>query len=72
MKAMSFLLFEDSPWMKASISIFFLSTSNVPSQSQLIVEKRYPSRKTFHYITMMEKPHRLSILARSNAMRRYS
>jgi hypothetical protein len=32
---MSFLLFEDSPWMKASISIFFLSTSNVPSQSQL-------------------------------------
>ena len=68
-KAMSFLLFEDSPWMKASITIFFLSTSNIPSQSQLIVEKRYPSRKTFHFITMMEKPHRLSILARSNAMR---
>jgi hypothetical protein len=44
MKVMFFLFFGDSLWMKASTSIFFVSTSNVPSQ--LIVEKRYPSRKT--------------------------
>jgi hypothetical protein len=43
MKIISFLLFGDSPWMKASISIFFISTSNVPSQ--LIAVKCCPSRK---------------------------
>jgi hypothetical protein len=57
MKAMSFLFFGGSPWMKASIYIFFVSTSIVPSQ--LIVEKRFPSRKTFHFLILMEKPHHL-------------
>jgi hypothetical protein len=51
------LCFGGSPFMRAFRSTFFSFTSNV--RSQFIVVRRCPSRKSFNFIILMEKPHLL-------------
>jgi hypothetical protein len=55
MKYTCSLCFGDNPWKKAFKSTFFVSTSNV--SGQLIVVNQCPSRKSFHFIFLIEKPH---------------